>query len=92
LAIVTSQSLKYGVITCTSYEGLNYINLNKIPHVWKRIGEPPEIQIGWYRDDPGQQRHTGSSYSLFWRNKTVRGLRHWNFYLLSFWLALSLLC
>jgi len=26
----------------------------------KRISEPPEIQIGCYRGDPGQQRHSGS--------------------------------
>jgi len=30
LATVTSQALKYGVITCTPYEGLNYIILEKI--------------------------------------------------------------
>jgi len=60
--------------------------------LWKRISEPPEIQIGCYRGDPGQQRHSGSSYDLFWLNKTVRRLRHWNFHLLSFWLALLLLC
>jgi len=42
--------------------------------------------------DPGQQRHSGSSYNLFWLNKTVRRFHHWNSYLLSFWLALSLLC
>ena len=27
-----------------------------------------------------------------WLNKTVQRLRHWNFHLLSFWLALMLLC
>jgi len=58
----------------------------------KRIGEPPEIQIGCYRGDPGHQRHSGSSYDLFQLNKIVQTLRHWNFHLLSFWLALSLLC
>jgi len=31
----------------------------------KRIGEPPEIQIGCYRGDPGLQRHSGSLYDLF---------------------------
>jgi len=92
LATVTSQAFKYGVITCTPYEGLNYIILDKIAPLWKRIGESPEIQIDCYRSDPGQQRHSGSSYSLFWRNKTLRGLSHWNFHLHSFWLALSLLC
>ena len=50
----------------------------------KRIGEPPEIQMGCYRGDPGQQRHSGSSYDLFWLNKTVRRLCHGNFHLLSF--------
>jgi len=60
--------------------------------LWKCIGEPPEIQIGSYRGDPGQQRHSGSSYDLFWLNKTVRRLRHEIFYLLLFYLALPFLC
>ena len=47
-APVTSQALKYDVIAHTPYEGLNYANLNKIAPLWKRIGEPPEIQIGCY--------------------------------------------
>ena len=95
LANVTSQALKYDVITYAPYEGLNYTILSKITSLWKRIGEPPEIQIACCRGDPGQQRHRGSSYDKspsFWLNKTVRRLRHWNFHLLSFWLALSLLC
>jgi len=33
--------------------GLNYIILDKTTPLWKRIGEPPEIQIGCYRGDPG---------------------------------------
>jgi len=42
---------------------------------------------------PDQQRHSGSSRNFFGVNDaTVRGLRHWNFHLLSFRLALSLLC
>jgi len=45
-----------------------------------------------YRGDPGQQHHSDSSYVLFWLNKTVRCLRHWNFNLLSFLLSLLLLC
>jgi len=49
LATVTSQALKYGVITCTPDEGLNYIILDKITPLRKRIGESPEIQIGCYR-------------------------------------------
>jgi len=44
------------------------------------------------RGDPGQQRHSGSSRNICWVSATFRGLRHWNFQLLSFWLALSLLC
>ena len=72
--------------------GLNYTILDKITPLWKRIGEPPEIQIGCYRGDQGQQHYSGSSYDFFWLNKTVRHLCHWNFHLLSFWLALSLLC
>jgi len=59
LATVTSQALKYHVITYTPYEGLNYTILDETTPVWKRIGEPPEIQIGCYRGDPGQQRHLG---------------------------------
>jgi len=77
---------------CTPYEDLNYTILDNITQLWKHIGEPREIQIGCYRGDPGQQRRSGSSYDLFWLNKTVRRLRHWNFHLLSFWLTLSLLC
>jgi len=65
LATVTSQALKYGVITCTPYEGLNYIILEKITPAWKRIGKSPEIQIGYYRGDPGQQRHASSSYTAY---------------------------
>jgi len=60
--MVTSQALKYDVITYTPREGLNYTILDKIIPLRKRIGEPPEIQIGCYRDDPGQTRHSGSSY------------------------------
>ena len=60
----------------TPYEGLNYTILDKFTPLWKRIGEPPEIQIGCYRGDPGQQHHSGSSYDLFWLKKTVRRLRH----------------
>ena len=63
LATVTSQVLKYDVIIYTPpYESLNYTILDKIKPLWKRIGEPPEIQISCYRGDPGQQRHSGSSY------------------------------
>jgi len=58
-ATVTSQTLKYDVITYTPYEGLNYTILNKTTPLWKRIGEPPEIQTGCYRGDPGHQRHSG---------------------------------
>jgi len=91
LPTATSQALKYDVITYTPYEGLNYTILDKITLLWKRIGEPPEIQIGCYKGNPGQQSHLGSSYDLFGLKKTVWRLRHWNFHLLSFWLALLLL-
>ena len=77
---------------CTPFEGLNYTNLDKITQLWKRISEPHETKIGCYRGHPGNQCHSVSSYDLFWLNKTVRCLRHWNLHLLSFWLALSLLC
>jgi len=63
LATVTSQALKYGVITYTPYEGLNIIILDKL-HLKKCIGEPPEIQIGCYRGNPGQQRHSGYEISI----------------------------
>ena len=36
--------------------GLNYTILDKIKPLWKRIGETPEIEIGCYRGNPGQQR------------------------------------
>jgi len=63
--------MKYDVITYTSYEGLNCTIFDKITPLWKRISEPREIQIGCYKDDPGQQRHLGSSYDLFWLNRPV---------------------
>ena len=62
LSTVTSQALTYEVITYTLYERLNYTILDKIRPLWKRIGEPPEIQIGCYRGYPGQQDNSGSSY------------------------------
>jgi len=64
LATVMSQTLKYDVITYTSYEGLNYAILGKITPLCKRIGEPPDFQKGCYRGDPGRQGHSGS-YDLF---------------------------
>ena len=75
-----------------SHEAFVLWIFDKITPLWKRIGTPPENQTGCCRGDPGQQRHSASSYDLFWLNKTVRRLRHWNFHFLSFWLALSLLC
>jgi len=60
-AIVTSQALKYDVITYAPYEGLNSTKTDNITPLWKRIGEPPEIQISCYRGEPGQQRHSSSS-------------------------------
>jgi len=53
LATVMSQALKYDVITYAPYEGLNYTILDKITPLWKPIGEPPEIEIGCYRGEPG---------------------------------------
>jgi len=57
----------------------------------------------WPGATPGQQRRSGSSHALkalesklihksrlHGLNATVRGLRHWNYHLLSFWLSLSL--
>jgi len=43
LEAVTSQALKYDVITYTPCEGQNYIHLDKITPLRKRIGEPPDI-------------------------------------------------
>jgi len=57
LATVTSQALKYDVITYTRYEGLNCIISEKLKPLRKLMDEPPEIQIGCYRGDPGQQLH-----------------------------------
>jgi len=94
LATVTSHALKYDVITYTPHEGLNYNILDKIKPLWKRIGEPPEIQIRWYRATQVNSV-TRTHHALYsdWLNKTVQHfLRHWNFHLLSFWLALSLPC
>ena len=72
LATATSQALKYDVITYTPYEGLKYTILDKTTPLWKSIGEPPEIQLGCYRGDPGHQRHSGSSYNLFWLTELNR--------------------
>ena len=66
LATVTSQALKFDVIAYTPYEVLNYTILDKTTPLWKRIDEPPEIQIGCYRGDPSRQRHSGWSYDWFW--------------------------
>jgi len=86
LATVTSQALKYDFIAYTPYEGLNYTILDKTTPLWKRIGELPEIV-----EVISVTRYNRTVYSE-WLNKTVRRLRHWNFHLLSFWLALSLPC
>ena len=51
LATMTSQSLKYDVITYTPYEGLNCTILDKSTLLWKPIGEPLEIKKGCYRGD-----------------------------------------
>jgi len=55
---------------------IQYNILNNIKPLLKRIGEPPQIQIGCCKGDTGKQRHSGSSYDLFWLHKTVRRLRH----------------
>jgi len=49
LATVTSQALKYDVITCTPYEGINYTILDKMKPLRKRINEPTEIRIACYQ-------------------------------------------
>ena len=54
LASVTSQTLEHDVITYAPCESLNYTILDKIIPLSKPVGEPAEIQIGCYRDDPGQ--------------------------------------
>ena len=89
---MTSQALEYDAITYTPYEGLTYTILDKTTPLWKSIGEPPEIQIGCYRGNAGHQRHSGSSYDLFWLpelNRSKVRLRHWSCLFISFWLALS---
>jgi len=63
LAAVTSQALKHDVITHTPYEHLNYTMLDKTTPLQKCTGEPPEIQIGCYRGDPGHHRHLHTIYS-----------------------------
>jgi len=55
----TSQALKYDVITYTPYEGPNYTIADKITPLRKRICEPPEVQMGCNRGDPGHLRHSG---------------------------------
>jgi len=44
---------------------IQYNILNNIKPLLKRIGEPPQIQIGCCKGDTGKQRHSGSSYDLF---------------------------
>jgi len=68
---IATQALKYDANAYTPYDGINYTVLDKIKPLWKRIDEPPEIQIGCYRGDPGQQRYSGSSYDLFRPNSTI---------------------
>jgi len=63
MATMTSQALKYDVIT---YALCGRFKFHYFTPLWKRIGEPPEIQIGCYRGDPGELRHSGSSCDLFW--------------------------
>jgi len=61
---------------------------------WSKITFFLILGVFWSGATPGQQRHPGSSRDLYWLTlniATVRGLCHWNFHLLSFWLALSLL-
>jgi len=38
------QALEYDIITFTLYQGLNSTISDKITPLWKRVGEPPEIQ------------------------------------------------
>ena len=91
------QALKYDFIVYAPDVGPNYTISDKIKPLSMKtyIGEPPEIHTGCYRGDPGQHRNSGSSYDKykpsFWLNRTVWHLCHWNFHLLSFWLALVLL-
>jgi len=76
----------------TPYEGQNYTISNKITPLRKRKGEPPEIQIGCYRGNSRTAASLGLITNLYWLNATFPGLRYWNFHLLSFWMAVSLLC
>ena len=94
---IATQAFKYDVIAYTPYEGINYTVVDKIKPLWKRTDEPPEIQIGCYRGDPGQQRYSALLIIRFVLTefddcKPVRRLHHWNFHLLKFWLDLLLVC
>jgi len=40
-------------------KGPNYTILDKTTPLCKRIGGPPEIQIGFNRGNPDHQRHSG---------------------------------
>jgi len=98
LAIVTSHALKRDVITCTPYERskLHYLRQNYTTmktyrwNTWNSIrllrGRPRsttllEPMILFY------DHSSSSSHYLYWLSKAVRSLRHWNFYLLSYWLV-----
>jgi len=77
---------------CTIWRS-NYTILNETTPSWKRIGEPPEIQIA-VTGATQVNSVTRANHTIYsdWLNKTVRRLCRWNFHLLSFWLALSLAC
>ena len=89
LATVTSQALKYDIYAIWRYK-LHYFRQNYLTmqtYRWTTWNSNRLLQ--------GQPRSSASqSVSIYsdWLNKSVRRLRHWNFHLLSFWMALSLPC
>jgi len=66
------------------YEGQNYTISDKVSPLWKRICEPPEIQIGCYWGDSRSTASLGliTRFMLIDCNRSA--LCHWNFHLLSF--------
>jgi len=71
--------------------------INVTPVRWHVVHERKKQCSGTFSSEanPGQKHHSGSTRRLYqshWQNATVRGLHHWNFYLLLLWLTLSLLC
>jgi len=93
-------ALKQSLVTPLLYykQSLHSIHVKSTFRQWRNrlLTNAKKQCFGTFSSEatPGQTRHSGSTPHLYqghWQNATVRGLHHWNFHLLLFWLALSLL-